>query len=248
MLENVLTRTFCIKLPNSIGTAFALDVENRQYLVTASHVIESMGEDGIVHILQDKEWEPFKLTIVGRGNANNAETDIAVLAAKDYLPVTIATRPFNPSVVNMLWGQQVYFCGFPYGLYTDVDIAGGHPVAMTKGAVLSGMYTKSGTLPERERGLFVLDGINNAGFSGGPAVFQLGEDRGEDFQVFGVISGYQTNKVGIEHEGEATGLTTLENTGLVLCPSIIRAVDMIKANPIGFQLPHAGTAPAFPFP
>lgn len=240
-LASVLMRTFCVGFPDPdgiikpFGTAFVLDIQDRQYLVTASHVIESIYGEGIIHILQDKKWRPFEVTVVGKGDANNPETDIAVLAAKIYFPVPLAL-PFNPSVVNMFWGQQVYFCGFPYGFYTDIDIAEGHPVAMTKGAVLSGMHTKSGTLPERERGLFVLDGHNNIGFSGGPAVFQLGEDRNADFQVFGVVMGYRRAKVDIKHEGKETGLTSQENTGLVLCPSIVRAIDMIEANPIGFEL------------
>ena len=64
-------------------------------------------------------------------------------------------------------------------------------MAMTKGAILSGMHTKSETHAERERGLFVLDGHNKVGFSGGSAVFQLGEERNADFQVFGVVMGYR---------------------------------------------------------
>ena len=240
-LASVLMRTFCIGFPDpdgnikAFGTAFALDVYDKQYLVTASHVVESIDGGGIIHILQDKKWRPFEVAVVGKGDADNPETDIAVLAAKVCFPVPLAL-PFNPSVVNMFWGQQVYFCGFPYGFYTDVDIAEGHPVAMTKGAVLSGMHTKSGTPTERERGLFVLDGHNNIGFSGGPAVFQLGESRDADFQVFGVVVGYRSAKVDVKHEGTVTGLTSQENTGLVLCPSIVRAIDMIESNPIGFDL------------
>lgn len=175
-LASVLMRTFCIGAvcPDGIvrpdATAFVLDIQNKQYLVTASHVITSIDERGVVYILQDKKWKPFEVTVVGKGDANDPADDIAVMAAKVRFPVPLPL-PFNPSVVNVLWGQHVYFCGFPYGFYTDVDIAEGHPVAMTKGAILSGMHTKSGTSKERERGLFVLDGHNNTGFSGGPAVF-----------------------------------------------------------------------------
>ena len=108
---------------------------------------------------------------------------------------------------------------------------------MTKGAVLSGMFTESGTPSEREKGLFILDGINNDGFSGGPAVFQLGEDRNADFQVFGVVRGYRANRVDIKKGSEPTDLFSMENTGLIHCPSIMRVVEMIETNPTGFELP-----------
>ena len=108
---------------------------------------------------------------------------------------------------------------------------------MTKGAVLSGMYTDSGTSSERERGLFILDGINNVGFSGGPAVFQSEENRSNDFQVFGVVRGSLRQKVKIKrNDKEIDDLTGEENTGLIHCPSIMRAVDMIEAKPIGFEI------------
>ena len=254
-LVSVLMRTFLVGFPDfpirlpdgsegvPSGTAFALDVQGRQYLITASHVIKfpakSPGEKGIIHIWRNDKWNPFKVKVVGRGDDNNPEDDIAVLAADVHLPIplTLSEESFDPSVVNMFLGQRVYFCGFPHGQYIKKDIIEGHPLAMTKGAILSGIQTKSGTRPEREKGLFILDGHNNEGFSGGPAVFQLGENQNVDFQVFGVVSGYQTEKVNVLHNGKPTEFIGIGNTGLMACPSIMRAVDMIEKNSIGFEIP-----------
>ena len=246
-LVSVLMRTFIIGFPSSsggisFGSAFALDYQGRQYLITASHVIKfpgGTGKKGTIHIFRNNEWNPIEVTVVGRGDANNPEDDIAVLAADTHLPIplTLSGESFKPSVVNMFWGQRVYFCGFPYGQYIKKDVIEGHPLAMTKGATLSGIHTKSGTRTEREKGLFILDGHNNEGFSGGPAVFQLEEDRNADFQVFGVVSGYRTNKVNIKHQkGEPTEFIGIGNTGLMFCPSIMRAVKMIETTPIGFEI------------
>ena len=239
-ISSVLNRVFWIEVSNhdkiSRGAAFALDVQNKRYLVTASHVIKDTGEDNFIFIFQNKNWTRLKVKVVGKGDASKPEDDIAVLAADIRLPVA-DDIPFNASVVDIFWGQHVYFCGFPHGLHTDVDIAEGHPIAMTKGAVLSGMYTDSGTSSERERGLFILDGINNVGFSGGPAVFQSEENRSNDFQVFGVVRGSLRQKVKIKrNDKEIDDLTGEENTGLIHCPSIMRAVDMIEAKPIGFEI------------
>lgn len=231
-------RTFLIGFSNlngiPLGTAFALDIKNKRYLVTASHVIESMDrKEGTIYIFRNKRWNPYEVIIVGKGDANNPETDIAVLSSKCPLPVVLSSPDFslNPSVVNILWGQRVYFCGFPYGQYIK-DATESHPIPLTKGAILSGMQTTTST----EKGMFILDGHNNEGFSGGPAVFQLGEDRNADFQVFGVVRGYRANEVDISHKGKPTELTSMENTGLMHCPSIMRAVEMIESNPIGFDI------------
>ena len=255
-LVSVLMRTFLIGFPDfpvidppnppkiPFGSAFALDFQGRQYLITASHVIKfpskSPGEKGIVHIWRNDKWNPLEVTVVGRGDASDPSDDIAVLATDNHLPtpITFSEESFEPSVNNILWGQRVHFCGFPYFQHIKTDIIEGCPMAMTKGAVLSGMWTETGTLPERRIGLFILDGINNRGFSGGPAVFQLREDRHAEFQVFGVVRSYLPNEVEIKIQGEASGLTSMENTGLMHCPSIMRAVDMIEANPIGFELPN----------
>ena len=251
-LVTVLTRTFFVGFldfpavnPTKIspaGSAFALDYQGRQYLITASHVIKfparHPGEKGRIYIWLNNAWNPLEVTVVGRGDANIVENDVAVLAADIPLPIPIRSseESFEPSIDDISWGQRVYFCGFPYGNYTKTDVIEGYPMAMIKGAILSGMYTKSGTLTERERGLFVLDGINNGGFSGGPAVFRSREKRNADFQVFGVVSGYLTYETKVMCEGKETGDYIEENTGLIHCPSIMRAVDMIEAKPIGFEI------------
>lgn len=255
-LVSVLTRTFFIGFPDypvslpdgseeyNTGAAFALDIQGKQYLITASHVVGfsgGVGVKGVVRIAQNDKWSRFEMTVVGRGDGNNPEDDIAVLAANVRLPIplTHSEESFEPSVTNIFWGQRVYFCGFPYSQRIETDVIKGYPFAMTKGGILSGMHTQSGTSYERERGLFILDGINNIGFSGGPAVFQLKEDQNADFQVFGVISGYRESKLDIkkgdEKENKPTDFFCMENTGLIYCPSIMRAIDMIEANPIGFE-------------
>ena len=39
-----------------------------------------------------------------------------------------------------------------------------------------------------------------------------------------------------DNKGEETDFASMENTGLMFCPSIMRAIDMIEANPIGFEI------------
>lgn len=230
-ITSIMEKTFYVQFGNSSGTAFALDVNSKQYLITASHVIKGMHKKSTLNILHNNRWHPIEVTVVGMGDCNNPETDVAVLATTFRLA---GHNQINPSIINLMWGQQVYFCGFPYGLYTKMDITQGRPVPMIKGAIFSGVHTKSGTQPEIARGLLVLDGHNNRGFSGGPVIFRPGGNQNENFKVLGVVSSYCLDNAAVTCQGKPTGLTSLENTGIILCPSITQAIDMIEANPIGF--------------
>lgn len=126
---NVIQRTFFVQFHSSRGTAFALDVEGKQYLVTARHVIDGAKTKETVRILHDRTWKNAQITVVGVGETGNIGLDVAVLAAKVRLAPAYSLEANSGGVVI---GQQVYFCGFPYGLYTETDINNGYPMPMVK--------------------------------------------------------------------------------------------------------------------
>jgi hypothetical protein len=86
---------------------------------------------------------------------------------------------------------------------------------------------------KRNPEVFLLDGHNNPGFSGGPVVFRRANKIGEEFRVMAVVSAFRTEDVEVRFQGQPTGLTSATNTGIVVCPSIKQVTDMIAANPIG---------------
>ena len=62
------------------------------------------GEKGNIHIWQNNEWNPLEVTVVGRGDTNKAESDIAVLAADIHLPIPVSPEEsFEPSI-DIDWG------------------------------------------------------------------------------------------------------------------------------------------------
>ena len=81
--------------------------------------------------------------------------------------------------------------------------------------------------------VFLLDGHNNPGFSGGPVVFKPENKMGEKFRVMSVVSAFKTEDIDIKFQGKPTGLTSSTNTGIVVSPSIKQVVDIIAVNPIG---------------
>jgi len=227
--SNVFQRTFFIKFGDSTGTAFAIDIDNRQYLVTARHVIEGIGETGSVEVYHCDEWKKVATRTVGMGAAAEIASDIAVLAPAVRMA---PPHPLEATSEGLVWGQSTYFLGFPYGLHTVADVTNGYPLPIVKGAIMSG--TLAGAKPHE---VYLLDGHNNPGFSGGPAVFRPAEKQGAALRVLGVVSAYKTEEVEVTMQGQQTGLASRANTGIVVCPSIKQATDMIEANPIGFELP-----------
>ena len=173
---NIVQRTFRIRSTQE-GTCFTIDVDDRQYIVTAQHLVEKVVGQNSVKIMQEKKWKGLQVKLVGHCEG---EVDISVLAADIQIS---PTYPLNPTLGGIILGQDVYFLGFPYSLKSDVgSINRNFPLPLVKKAIVSLVA---------ERGHYILlDGHNNPGFSGGPVVFHP-NNRGNDFCVAGVVAGYR---------------------------------------------------------
>jgi hypothetical protein len=225
--SNVLQRTFAIQYNGEIGTAFTIDIEGRQYLITAKHVVARISENAQIGIFNDGAFHMFGTKVVGLGIG---AVDIAVLALSQQISATLPLPPISGSQLTV--GQDLYFLGFPYAMGTDSSsINANYPFPFVKKAILSAFgLDRDGT------SWFYLDGHNNKGFSGGPVVFST-PGGSEGLVVAGVVSGFFPWPEPITQNGKATSLSYNDNTGIMIAFDIRHAVDLIKANPIGFILP-----------
>ena len=101
-------------------------------------------------------------------------------------------------------------------------------------------FVKAGVLSSIDREQIVLDGHNNPGFSGGPAVFR--NQKNGQFHVCGVVTSYPfwyepVYKLAGDTYRE-TNLFVKNNPGLVNVSPIGTAIEIIENNPIGFNLEH----------
>jgi hypothetical protein len=129
---------------------------------------------------------------------------------------------------GLIWGQDVFFLGFPYGWSSDIGtINRNFPMPFVKKAILSCMQTNN------IHCLF-LDGHNNPGFSGGPVVFK--EPNKQDYKVAAIISGYRYTKEPIFSGEDQLPLEYRYNTGIIVSYGIKHAVDLINSNPIGSEI------------
>lgn len=221
---NVIHRVFWIRCGNSTGTAFALDVDGKQYIATAKHIVGTGLGSLAVEIFSNASWVPLTVRVVGHGSP---DVDISVLAADRRL--TPSELPMKASSDGLVYGQEVFFLGFPYGLVGKFLFGtDGYPLPLVKRATLSLFHGSA----------YLLDGHNNPGFSGGPVVFM--PSSGGEFRVAAVISGFQATEEPVYSGGQPTPLVYRYNTGIIVSHPIEGALEMIRSNSVGFELVPPG--------
>lgn len=216
---NILQRTHRILFGNSTGTAFTIDFDSRQYLITAKHVVEGIKQTNIISIQHENQWKEIPCEVVGFGENN---FDIAVLS----LPLQISpNHPLSFSNTDFFLGQDIYFLGYPYGLYGEVEpnLNSHFPIPLVKKGIISSfIFGKNNRLD-----YLLLDGHNNPGFSGGP-VFYKSVERNDVFGVAGVISSFQYEWQPVFQNGKQTDFVYQYNTGIIHSVGINVAIDLIN--------------------
>lgn len=239
------------------GTVFSLDVDGREYWITAKHILNGAqdvfhtgsiaGKFARVKILDqgvdEERWLAVDFAVIDPG----VDLDVVVLAPDHNLLVK-PIQSVEPSRVGIMMGGECEFLGFPYGggWHTKLD---GQPLWLpfVKHCTVSTL-----PLPPDSR-IWILDGINNAGFSGGPVLYGTGPQQ----KLFAVISGYRTEPADVirspqeritrpkppeapkskgsqaEAGAGAAKETVNVNSGFIIAFDIGCALDAIKKNPIG---------------
>ena len=228
--SNVLLRVFPIRIGTTSGTAFTLEIENRQYIVTAKHVLE--GELPATVEIELDHWTNVPVTLVGQGRGQD---DVLVLATDRQLS---ATFPVDLGTKGLILGQSVRFLGYFSRVRTS-PLPGykkrGAPLVMS--GIVSGFNFREGG---GEGASLWIDGHNNKGFSGGPVVYQPAQARSREecrWKIAGVISGYVPAPVEVRTlAGGQTGAVAIANAGLLRAVPVETVRDLAMDNPIGFRL------------
>jgi hypothetical protein len=237
------------------ATAFTIDVDGREYLITAKHVVKQLRDEDKIDILTNDGWSSLIVKIFRCDDP----IDIAVLVPPHQLTINFELS-FDKG--QFFFGQDAYFLGFPYGIQNAaVNGANGpYPLAIIKKGIISGSITENAN---KKAVVVLLDGYNNPGFSGGPIVYRDLNQSGVVMNVVGVVSGFMPEVVPVmtKHEipsrdaaGEAakaqpwkivkrengtffeyvdTPTYVALNTGIVTGYKIAPAIDLIRQHPIG---------------
>jgi hypothetical protein len=294
-----LFQTRLIQTTKSIGTAFVVEVDSREYWITAKHIFTGI-ENAPPGVFTSKTVQANLLLPYARGDGGHDQTwqsitftaidpgkdiDILVLApdhsvTKGLPPESMkAASDTDPADENALVpiGGDCEFLGYPYGggwkantpIYSSKNAAkpsaNGSGVKQTSPNFLwfwspfAKHCTLSGSMVQNGITVFVLDGINNLGFSGGPVITGNGKSQ----QVFAVVSSFHAEPLEVLPAPEKTQAYVSpippplpgqksksapkqiveSNSGLILAYDITPAIKAIRANPIGPQLFAPGQAP-----
>lgn len=225
--SNVIYRVLKIRTPTATGSAFTIEVDGRQYLVTARHLLAGFGGEGDVDLWLGGRWTRF------RGRAIYPASPAVDAAALDLGRAVTVTFPVEPSAGGLTLGQQVYFLGYPYGLGTAASSVPAPPgfgeIPFLKSGIVSALDDR-----DPQANLLYLDGQNNPGFSGGPIVFWHAESR--RFRVAGVVRGYRNEALPVLKRRDLDDprarahddLYTRANSGIVIGYDIRHVVDAIR--------------------
>ena len=228
--SNVIHRVFRIRHGASEATAFTLELDEREYLRHGEARGQRLDERANDRRFRKWSLQPREATLVGHAVGDR---DISVLAFKTVL--TPPGLPMPATSKGVIYGQDVFFLGFPYGFVGHYAFGPeGFPLPFVKKAIVSLL----------DRDTFLLDGHNNPGFSGGPVVFR--EAGKVDLNVFAVVSGFQAVNEPVYvgdspvYAGAGEPVVFRYNTGIIVTWSVDFAVELIKANPIGAMRNGAG--------
>ena len=227
---NILTRVFLIKYGNTFGSSFTIEVDDKQYLITAKHVVRGIKNGDNIEIMQNNNWQSLPVKLI---EVKPDELDITVLVLPKQLSPTF---PIEATSTGLVLAQNMYFLGFPYGLQMEGrTLNSGFPLPLVKQGICSAIINIKDGLT-----ILLLDGFNNTGFSGGPIVFT--DQKSRSLKIAGVVSGFRTNidkviRPGDKSKGEPeqidTGNLVLTNSGIVIGHDIDPVIQVIKRNPIG---------------
>ena len=210
MTANVIYRVFRLKVGLETGTAFTIEEDGREYFVTARHLAHSLQWTSKVEVFKDGGWSPLEATTVGHAPG---EVDLSVLAPSERITPT-RPLPLPASSEGLVYGQEAFFLGFPYGIGDRFLRETGHPVPFVKRVTVSTLFGKP----------YLLDEHNNPGFPGGPVVFC--PPGRKEFQVAAVVSGYRWASAPVrDQKNRNTEFHLTENTGIVVAYDVDEAVE-----------------------
>ena len=198
--------------------------DNKENIVTAKHLFKrntKTGDSIFVSLDINKKLTKFKAKVYFHPNAL---VDVAVLRIDSSIsketPIALG---FGGQV---FLGQQCIFLGFPIfnlGAYTKNE-----KIPLVKRAIVSAFYEKNGI------NIWLLDGHNNSGFSGGPIVSVAPYDKMDNQFIAGIISGYinENKKMSLKDgKGVESELSLNDNSGIIISyPSkyILETISTIK--------------------
>lgn len=202
---NIMYRVFRIKHTHGYGTGTVVEIDGRQFLLTAHHVVNSAPIG--TNISLDGPAGQFETRILRRLH----RSDLALVEIELKFP--FETFEINFARYGMAMGEDVLLAGFPAGEGRHVNI--------TSGSLWKGLnpFLRKGIISNGTGTELIIDTLVQKGFSGGP-VFIGATPAARTPALIAVITGgllFPDDKVLLDDDQGVTirsGFTTCLNAGL----------------------------------
>jgi hypothetical protein len=226
--NNVLQRVLLFASGNKAGTAFTVEVDGHQYVITARHNLQKNDRDVEIRLFLDGKWKPFK------AHAIYPKSDSVDIVALDVRQKVTIDFPVEATSGDILIGQQVYFIGYPKPSGAFLCSYGGQSsnvceIAFVKAGILSAFDFR-----DKDSVILYIDGQNNPGFSGGPIVFR--HLASGNYRIAGVVKGYSIEAIPVLKEKDLNDFNAKAqddlyirgNSGIVVGYKINHIIDAIR--------------------
>lgn len=229
----IVHNVYSIDSGPSTGTAFTININNKQYLITAKHVVSDISKNDEIKIRFSGsfKWEKLDINLVG----DSLEYDISVLSPDRILSPKTQIKPN----MQIAYGDNAYVIGFPFQvsenfLSNDVKLLLPLPQKVT----IASIVNPDEFDPTKGKDVFYLSGGNggNSGLSGGPVIYRNYGGLSKYFVGGIVTSGISIPKPLYGKDGKDTGLRYKYDTGILVASNISIATSIISKNPIGCPL------------
>lgn len=224
--SDIFSRVFCIRCGSRRGTGFSVDVDDRQYLITATHLLQERQDGKVLELFHGGKWKPLETTLIGSGPP---QIDVTILALQ--FRITLPEILLPPLGTSLQHGQEVLCLGFPLGEWKRVEGATpSFPTPFLKRGVVAYVSDPSSAV----KCVFV-DCLPNPGFSGGPVLFREKKEVG--WRVGAIVSGFEYDHHPIHFGDDQVQLSADPNSrDLMVAYDMNQAINLINLNPSGFSL------------
>lgn len=222
-----LYSVFLIHYAGISGTGFAINVADRQYLVTAKHNVRGIksGDPLEIETRDGAKWTKVRDVVM----VNNCEVDIIALALSH---IVASNPPPALGFQHLMLGQDAVMVGFPFRMRSEIDEPNSSPFPLPflrRGIISAFMGLRDAGHP------FFIDTNVNPGFSGAPVLYwnYTLKERG----IAGVVHGPLAWDYPVLNDDESeTGLATRSDTGWTKAFGLDLLLDAIQENPVGLPV------------
>jgi len=191
-----LETAFNVRTAHGEGTCFLYRDDDGLFFVSAAHLFKEVKANETVFLRHTSGWEP---SVIEEISLHPDGADVCCFVIVGRMPTKLDIN--YQSEISVFLGDELKFIGFLHKLALSYDSRTGLATGLVRTAFFSGFCEIEG------QKMWILDGFNNKGYSGGP-LYSLAQD-GQP-AITGVVVGFRHEQPELSQLYRKEGGATLE--------------------------------------